>query len=74
MPRKKVIQEEEEQEEKKQYTNLVDIQDDLEILWDKGEKMDKRKKRAYEEWKSQWNSLSSLYNKMAGWKCYIKIK
>lgn len=34
---------------KKQYVNLVDLNDEIEKLFEEGEKLDKRKKKAYKE-------------------------
>jgi len=36
---------------KKQYINLVDLYEEIEKLFEEGKQIDKRKKKAYKEWK-----------------------
>jgi hypothetical protein len=59
---------------KKQYVNLVDLHDEIEKLFEEGEKLDKRKKKAYAEWKEKINFLIDVYNTRATFKTYNKIK
>jgi hypothetical protein len=59
---------------KKQYINLVDLHDEIEKLFDEGAKIDKRKKKAYAEWKEKINFLIEMYNTRATFKTYNKVK
>ena len=59
---------------KKQYVNLVDLHDEIEKLFEEGEKLDKRKKKAYVEWKEKINFLIDVYNTRATFKTYNKVK
>jgi hypothetical protein len=59
---------------KKQYVNLVDLHDEIEKLFEEGESMDKRKKKAYAEWKEKINFLIDVYNTRATFKTYNKVK
>jgi hypothetical protein len=59
---------------KKQYVNLVDLHDEIEKLFEEGEKLDKRKKKAYAEWKEKINFLIDVYNTRATFKTYNKVK
>jgi hypothetical protein len=59
---------------KKQYVNLVDLNDEIEKLFEEGEKLDKRKKKAYVEWKEKINFLIDVYNTRATFKTYNKVK
>lgn len=59
---------------KKQYVNLVDLHDEIEKLFEEGEKLDKRKKKAYTEWKEKINFLIDVYNTRATFKTYNKVK
>ena len=59
---------------KKQYINLVDLHDEIEKLFEEGEKLDKRKKKAYQEWKEKINFLIEMYNARATFKTYNKVK
>lgn len=59
---------------KKQYVNLVDLHDEIEKLFVEGESMDKRKKKAYAEWKEKINFLIDVYNTRASFKTYNKVK
>jgi len=54
--------------------HLMDLQDEIERMFDEGAKIDKRKKRAYQEWKDKINSLITLYNKKCDFKAYSKVK
>lgn len=59
---------------KKQYVNLVDLNEEIEKLFEEGESMDKRKKKAYTEWKEKINFLIDVYNTRATFKTYNKVK
>jgi len=59
---------------KKQYINLVDLHDEIEKLFDEGAKIDKRKKKVYQEWKEKINFLIEMYNARATFKTYNKVK
>lgn len=59
---------------KKQYVNLVDLNEEIEKLFEEGEKLDKRKKKAYAEWKEKINFLIDVYNTRATFKTYNKVK
>ena len=59
---------------KKQYVNLVDLHDEIEKLFEDGEKLDKRKKKAYQEWKEKINFLIEMYNSRSKFKTYNKVK
>lgn len=59
---------------KKQYINLVDLHEEIEKLFDEGEKLDKRKKKAYALWKEKINFLIEMYNTRATFKTFNKVK
>lgn len=59
---------------KKQYINLVDLYDEIEKLFDEGNKIDKRKKKVYQEWKEKINFLIDMYNARSAFKTYNKVK
>lgn len=59
---------------KKQYINLVDLHDEIEKLFEEGKKLDKRKKKAYNDWKEKINFLIEMYNSRATFKTYNKVK
>ena len=59
---------------KKQYLNLVDLYDEIEKLFEEGKALDKRKKKAYKEWKEKINFLIDMYNSRASFKTYNKVK
>jgi hypothetical protein len=59
---------------KKQYLNLVDLYEEIEKLFEEGEKIDKRKKKAYKEWKEKINFLIDMYNTRSTYKTYNKVK
>ena len=59
---------------KKQYLNLVDLHDEIEKLFDEGSKIDKRKKKVYQEWKEKINFLIDMYNTRSSFKTYNKVK
>jgi hypothetical protein len=59
---------------KKQYINQVDLHDEIEKLFAEGEKIDKRKKKAYADWKEKINFLITMYNSRASFKTYDKVK
>lgn len=58
----------------KEYTSVIEMQEDIEALIEEGEKMDKRKRKLYEEWKEKINALITKHNDRVGFKCYSKIK
>lgn len=59
---------------KKQYINLVELHDEIEKLFDEGSKIDKRKKKVYQEWKEKINFLIDMYNARSSFKTYNKVK
>lgn len=59
---------------KKQYLNLVDLYEEIEKLFEEGEKLDKRKKKEYKEWKDKINFLIDMYNAKSTYKTYNKVK
>ena len=58
----------------KQYLNLIELHDEFEKLFEEGDKMDKRKKKMYNEWKEKVNFLIDMYNTRSKFKTYNKIK
>ena len=46
----------------------------IEKLFDEGKKIDKRKKKAYNEWKEKINFLIDMYNVRSKFKTYNKVK
>lgn len=59
---------------KKQYVNLIDLNDEIEKLFEEGEKIDKRKKKEIKEWKEKINFLIDMYNARSKFKTYNKVK
>lgn len=59
---------------KKQYVNLIDLNDEIEKLFEEGEKIDKRKKKELKEWKEKINFLIDMYNARSKFKTYNKVK
>jgi hypothetical protein len=59
---------------KKQYLNLVDLYEEIEKLFEEEKNIDKRKKKAYKEWKDKINFLIDLYNTKSTYKTYNKVK
>lgn len=59
---------------KKQYVNLTDLHDEIENLFEEGEKIDKRKKKELKEWKEKINFLIDMYNARSKFKTYNKVK
>lgn len=59
---------------KKQYLSVVDLHDEIEKLFEEGEKMDKRKKKLYNEWKEKINFLIDMYNTRSKFKTYNRVK
>ena len=59
---------------KKQYVNLVDLYEEIEKLFEEGKKIDKRKKKAYQDWKEKINFLIDMYNARSSFKTYNKVK
>lgn len=58
----------------KEYTHALDLFDDIDALFEEGEKIDKRKKKVYQDWKDRINKLIIMCNKMCNFKVYNKIK
>jgi len=58
----------------KQYLNLVELHDEIEKLFEEGNKIDKRKKKVYNEWKEKINFLIDMYNTRSKFKTYNKVK
>ena len=58
----------------KQYLNLTELHDEIEKLFEEGDKMDKRKKKMHNEWKEKVNFLIDMYNTRSKFKTYNKIK
>lgn len=59
---------------KKQYISLVDLHEEIEKLFEEGKKLDKRKKKAHQEWKDKINFLIDMYNTRSAFKTYNKVK
>jgi hypothetical protein len=59
---------------KKQYINLVELHEEIEKLFEEGEKLDKRKKKIYQAWKEKINFLIDMYNARSSFKTYNKVK
>ena len=43
-------------------------------MFEEGDKIDKRRKKVYQEWKNNINTMISLYNKKCDFKAYSKVK
>jgi hypothetical protein len=59
---------------KKQYVNLAELHEEIEKLFEEGEKLDKRKKKDYKAWKEKINFLIDMYNSRSSFKTYNKVK
>jgi hypothetical protein len=59
---------------KKQYINMVELHEEIEKLFEEGEKLDKRKKKDYQAWKEKINFLIDMYNARSSFKTYNKVK
>ena len=57
----------------KQYLNLVELHDEIEKLFEEGDKIDKRKKKVYNEWKEKINFLIDMYNTRSKFKTYNRV-
>ena len=57
----------------KQYISLVDLHEEIEKLFEQGEKIDKRKKKVYNDWKEKINFLIDMYNSRSKFKTYNKV-
>lgn len=57
----------------KQYLNLVELHEEIEKLFEEGDKIDKRKKKVYNEWKEKINFLIDMYNTRSKFKTYNKV-
>lgn len=58
----------------KEDTHLMDLQDEIERMFEEGDKIDKRKKKVYQEWKNNINTMITLYNKKCNFNAYSKVK
>lgn len=52
--------------------NVTELVDEIEQLFEKGEKIDGRKRKEREEWKNKINPLIEKLNKLKGMKVYAK--
>jgi hypothetical protein len=59
---------------KKQYVSLIELHEEIDKLFEEGEKIDKRKKKAVKEWKDKINFLIDMYNARSKFKTYNKVK
>ncbi len=59
---------------KKQYLSVTDLHDEIEKLFEEGDKMDKRKKKLYKDWKEKINFLIDMYNTRSKFKTYNRVK
>jgi hypothetical protein len=59
---------------KKQYIHLADLHDEIEKLFEEGNRMDKRKKKLYNDWKEKINFLIDMYNARSKFKTYNRVK
>jgi hypothetical protein len=57
----------------KQYLNLVELHEEIEKLFEEGDKIDKRKKKVYNEWKEKINFLIDMYNTRSKFKTYNRV-
>jgi hypothetical protein len=58
----------------KQYLSLPELHEEIEALFEEGEKLDKRKKKQVSEWKEKINFLIDMYNTKSKFKTYNKVK
>ncbi len=58
----------------KQYFSLPELHEEIEVLFEEGEKIDKRKKKQVAEWKEKINFLIDMYNTKSKFKTYNKVK
>ncbi len=59
---------------KKQYLSLPELHDEIEKQFEEGEKIDKRKKKVYKDWKNNINFLIDMYNTKCKFKTYKNVK
>jgi hypothetical protein len=59
---------------KKQYINLAELHEEIEKLFEEGDKIDRRKKKEYKALKEKINFLIDLYNARSSFKIYNKVK
>lgn len=52
--------------------NVTDLVDQIEQLFDEGQKIDGRKKKEREEWKNKINPLIQRVNEIKGMKVYVR--
>lgn len=57
----------------KQYLSLPELHDEIEALFEEGEKLDKRKKKQLNDWKEKINFLIDMYNAKSKFKTYNKV-
>jgi hypothetical protein len=57
----------------KQYLSLPELHEEIEALFEEGEKLDKRKKKQVSEWKEKINFLIDMYNTKSKFKTYNKV-
>lgn len=58
----------------KQYLSLPELHEEIEALFEEGEKLDKRKKKELKDWKEKINFLIDMYNAKSKFKTYNKVK
>jgi len=58
----------------KQYLSLPELHEEIEALFEEGEKLDKRKKKQVSEWKEKINFLIDMYNTKSKFKTYNRVK
>jgi hypothetical protein len=51
----------------------VELHDEIEKLFEEGDKIDKRKKKVYNEWKEKINFLIDMYNTRSKFKTYNRV-
>lgn len=57
----------------KQYLSLPELHEEIEKLFEEGDKIDKRKKKVYNEWKEKINFLIDMYNTRSKFKTYNRV-
>lgn len=58
----------------KQYLSLPELHEEIEKQFEEGKKIDKRKKKAYKDWKDNINFLINMYNAKSKFKTYNLVK
>jgi hypothetical protein len=59
---------------KKQYLSIPELHEEIEKQFEEGKKIDKRKKKAYKDWKDNINFLIDMYNAKSKFKTYNRVK